>query len=100
MAKPFYAEYVNHMLRHYLRHPNELTGKNEIEFKNWTITKEIVLSKSQEEQDLLTDIYSRGTLSVYESVKEVEKERNIPANDIFALINRIAQEIAKARELI
>lgn len=97
----YYDEYVNHMIRFYVRHCDEtdLKFKKEIDEKNWWIVKKILDDLPEKDKNVIIKVYElRDTLS--DNVYAVSKELGISQDVIWTIISKLSKKIAKERELI
>lgn len=97
----FYSEYVNHMLRLYVRHRR--TPENELKKRadviNWETVKEVLDDLDKYDRNVIIKIYEkRDTIS--DNVLEVSKELNLHQDIIWTLLNKVTKQIAKERGLI
>jgi len=97
--KPFYADYVNHILRFYTRHSDRNGFPSEIDRLNHDAADKVLSSLDYTEKNIIIDIYSRGD-AVSNNIQYVAAMRGMDPKTIWALICRITNEIAKERKLI
>ncbi len=97
----YYSEYVNHMLRFYVRHrqikENELEKK--IDLKNWNIVKMVLDDLKEKDRNVIIKVYEKQD-SIPNNILETSKELGIRQNVIWTLLNKVCRKIAKERELI
>lgn len=104
MPRPYYAEYVNHMMRFYatgfVKSPTKKQQfRSEVDRKNWTICESIMLRYEERERNILLTIYSRSD-TLGDNIYELAKELHIDQSEIWQLVTDITRRIAKARGLI
>jgi hypothetical protein len=97
--KTFYAEYVNHILRYYTRNPGQDRFRSEADKLNHIAAERVFEKLSEKEKALLTDVYARND-PVPDSVCEVAGERGMDQDEIWTLIGKTSNKIAKGRKLI
>lgn len=98
MSKPFYADYVNHMLSFYAKHllPN---FKNAVDKMNWESVHTVLQKFPDSDQYAIIKIYKKhDTLSdnIYSAAQEIKIDQDI----LWNLIARVTTMIAKERKLI
>lgn len=85
--KPFYADYVNHMMRVYFR-------VYEPEDVNWVCVHRVLEEETPEVKELLKKLYSSG------KVEEKIKELNVDPTYAYKKIAIISRKIARERGLL
>lgn len=94
----YYSSYVNHMMRLYYK----TDGKNlrtDINKLNYDIAKRVIESFPTYEQAILTDILLPDR-PIQKNVKIVSIEYDLPEDEVWDLLNRVTDKIAKERGLI
>ena len=100
MPKPFYADYVNHILRFYFRWDNSKTFRNEVDEQNYKAADEIVRTLQTSEREILTTIYKSDSINVAENVVIATSIHKRDVSEIWSLLSTITSKIAKERRLI
>lgn len=99
MTKPFYSDYVRHMLRFYTRNPNIEHFKSDVDNDNWYSCYEIFDQYSGRDKDILTYVYScYDTLP--DNVYEMSKKYDINQNIIWDMLKDVEKKIAIRRGLL
>ena len=104
MAKPFYADYVNHMLRFYARNVRSedvmrLKFKSEVDKLNWRSVNRVLHKLPERDKDIIIEVFGRGD-TLADNIYEVSKELAINQDVIWTLVSKVTYKIAKDRRLI
>lgn len=104
MARPFYADYINHMLRFYARtvrsgDVERLTFKSEVDKLNWHAVNQVLHNLPEQDKDIIIEVFSRGD-TLADNIYEVSKELGINQDVIWTLLSKVTKKIAKDRRLI
>ena len=97
--KTFYADYVNHILRFYTRHSKRDGFKSEADKLNYNAAKKVFAKLTEQEQVMLIDVYHRND-TMADNVYEVAKARGINQDELWTLISKVSNRIARERKLI
>lgn len=97
MTKPYYADYINRMLRFYSRKgPVYKTNIDEINYK---CVDKVLGKLNPSDKELIIDIYKRGD-TLADNIYQVSKEKNINQEKLWTIVNKISKAIARERRLI
>ena len=104
MGKPFYANYVNHMLRFYARTVRSgdvmrLIFKSEIDELNWLSVIKVLYKLPERDKDIIIEVFGRGD-TLADNIYEVSKELGVNQDTIWSLVSKVTKKIAKERGLI
>ncbi len=104
MVKPFYADYVNHMLRFYARSVRSgnvvrLKFKSEVDKWNWRSVNRVLHKLPERDKDIIIEVFGRGD-TLADNIYEVSKELVIDQDVIWTLVSKVTNKIAKDRRLI
>ena len=104
MAKPFYADYINHMLRFYARNVQSgnvvrLKFKSEVDKLNWRSVNRVLHNLPERDRDIIIEVFARGD-TLADNIYEVSKELVINQDVIWTLVSKVTNRIAKDRRLI
>jgi hypothetical protein len=104
MAKPFYADYINHMLRFYARNVQSgnvvrLKFKSEVDKLNWRSVNRVLHNLPERDRDIIIEVFARGD-TLADNIYEVSKELVINQDIIWTLVSKVTNKIAKDRRLI
>lgn len=104
MAKPFYADYINHMLRFYARNVQSgdvvrLKFKSEVDKLNWRSVNRVLHNLPERDKDIIIEVFGRGD-TLADNIYEVSKELVINQDIVWTLVSKVTNKIAKDRKLI
>ena len=99
MSRAFYSDYVRHCLRFYTRHESPKFFRTESDKLNWNACDEVFKTLSDDEKELLYEIY-RSADTLADNIYVTSESRDIPQEDIWSLIARIENRIAKKRGIL
>ena len=104
MAKRFYTDYINHMLRFYARNVRSgdvvrLKFKSEVDKLNWRSVNRVLHNLPERDKDIIIEVFGRGD-TLADNIYEVRKELAINQDVIWTLVSKVTNKIAKARRLI
>lgn len=100
--RPYYADYVNHMLRHYCRHPegcDESAGYSDRE--NWKACDTVLRRLKDSDREVLTEIYKTigGDRPIIAAVQTVAEKTGRGTQSIHDLIRAASLMIKEERGL-
>lgn len=100
--KPFFYDYVCHMLRFYSAYRSDLTRPyftTEVDEMNWEACDAVMSKIQPPEHDMLLEIYrSREPLST--TVSALAEKYQMTQSQVWTLVKRTERAIAKKRGLI
>lgn len=104
MAKPFYADYVNHMLRFYARNAQSgdvmrLKFTSEVDELNWRSVDRVLHNLPELDKYIIIEVFGRGD-TLADNIYEVSKEVVINQDVIWTMLSKITYQIAKERGLV
>ncbi len=98
----YYAEYVDHMLRHYSRTRNadedELHGH--VDAQNWAACRDALNRWKETDRTVIIRVFCTVKSRTDDAVRAVAEEMRMPYGQVFALVRRARKEIARERGLI
>lgn len=98
MTKPHYADYVNHMIRYYVRTP-EKRFRNEADEQNLKVVEKVLDNLRVRDRNLLVEVFKRNdTLS--DNIYEVSKLEGVDQDILWTLLSKVTREVARERVLI
>ena len=101
-AKPFYADYVNRLLRWYCRAKEkgkEVKLESALDRKNWNAVAKVMEGLKDENRSAIMGVYcKRDTMgdNVYLTALELGWEQD----KLWALIGQVSRDVAKERGLV
>ena len=100
MNRPFYSDYVRHMMRFYTRTANiKPTFKTEVDRINWHTCEEVMKGYPEVERESFFAIYS-GFDTLTNEVFEVAQVRSVKASVVWDAMKEFERKVAKRRGLI
>lgn len=96
MAKPFYADYINHCLRFYVRNEN---FNNDIDKQKWVAVDRVLRKLPEEDRSIIMEVYS-GEAPLLDNVKRTSKNFEVSETTVWTLISKVTKQIAKERRMI
>lgn len=97
--KPYYSDYVRHMMRFYVRYPDLTRFNTETDRLNHSACKKIIGTYGKINQAILCDIFSSGD-TLADSIYQVSLKANINQDKVWALVCDAEKKIAAERGLI
>lgn len=100
MSKPFYSDYVRHMMRFYSRTKDTLPHrKSDADQQNWLSCCKVIDSYSDRDKDILVSVYG-GYDTLADNVYEVAKKYHMNQNIIWDMMKELERRVAKQRGLV
>lgn len=104
MAKRFYTDYINHMLRFYARTVRSgyvmgLKFTSEVDKLNWRSVNRVLHNLPERDRDIIIEVFGRGD-TLADNIYEVSKELAINQDIVWTLVSKVTNKIAKDRRLI
>ena len=99
MTRPFYSEYVRHMLRFYTRNLSCYHFKSNVDLTNWNVCHEVLEPYSNRDKDILIYVYSNFD-TLPDNVYNISIAHNIHQNIVWDLMKEFELKIAKKRGLL
>lgn len=100
MAKPYYAEYVNHILRFYFRYDRTRGFKNDVDKTNYMSADRVIQKLSDNDVKVLTTVFQQDNPNLVDNVVLTAKKFREDPTKIWSLISSITTKIAKERKLL
>ena len=101
-AKPFYADYVNRLMRWYCRameEGKEVNLESALDRENWNAVAKVVERLNEDNKRAIMGVYcKRDTMAdnVYLTALELDWEQD----KLWALVGRVSRDVAKERRLV
>lgn len=101
MSKPFYADYVNRMLRFYARKVciERAIIINPVDINNCLCVAKVLDALLEKDRDVIIEVYRRGD-TLADNIYWVAKELKVKQDMIWTLVSKVTKRIAKERGLI
>ena len=99
MIRPFYSEYVRHMLRFYTRNLSCYHFKSNVDLTNWNVCQEVLDQYSDLDKDILTYVYSSFD-TLPDNVYKISIAHNINQNIVWDMMKDVERKIAIRRGLL
>lgn len=99
MTKPFYSDYVRHMLRFYTRNLSITDFKSDVDNNNWYACYEVFEQYSERDKDILTYVYSSYD-TLPDNVYKISLAHNINQNIVWDMLKDVERKIAIRRGLL
>ena len=102
MSKPYYSEYVNHILRFYVsvEGRERKTIPHGADQLNYDAADKVLRTLGETDRAILREVFAPSHDSLLYRVIDVAQSRKIPSSDIWTLISRVSRRIAEERNLI
>ena len=101
-AKPFYADYVNRLMRWYCRaveEEREVSLDSALDRENWEAVENVMGKLKEEDKCAIMGVYcKRDTMgdNVYLTALELDWKQD----KLWALVGRVSRQVAKERGLV
>lgn len=99
MNRPFYSDYVRHMLRFYTRNLSITQFKSDVDNDNWYSCHEVLDQYSSRDKDILVYVYSSYD-TLPDNVYNISIAHNIHQNTIWDMMKEFERKIALRRGLL
>lgn len=100
MSRPYYAEYVNHILRFYFRYDPCKGFKNDVDKTNYISADRVIQKLSDTEQKVLTTIYQQDNVNIVDNIVVASKQFKEDPTKIWSLVSATTTKVAKERKLL
>jgi len=101
-AKPFYADYVNRLMRWYCRAQEagkEVNLESALDRKNWEAVAKVVEKLDEEDKCAIMGVYcKRDTMA--DNVYSTAFELGWDQDRLWALVSRVTRKVAEERGLV
>ena len=101
-AKPFYADYVNRLMRWYCRamkKGKEVTLKSALDKENWEAVAKVMESLGEEDKCAIIGVYcKRDTMA--DNVYLTALELGWKQDKLWALVSKVTRRVAEERGLV
>lgn len=100
MAKPYYADYVNHMLRFYFRYDRKKGFKNDVDKSNYIAADKVIQHLPENDVEVLRTVYKQDGINLADNVFTAAKEHHKEATNVWSLVCTVTTKVAKERRLL
>jgi len=101
-AKPFYADYVNRLMRWYCRakeEGREVKPESALDRENWDAVERAMGKLNEEEKCAIMGVYcKRDTMA--DNIYLTSIELDWKQDRLWALVGRVSRDVAKERRLV
>ena len=101
-AKPFYADYVNRLMRWYCRakeEGKEVNLESALDRENWNAVAKVVERLNEENRCAIMKVYCKRDTMV-DNVRLTAVELGWEQDRLWALVSRVTRRVAKERGLV
>lgn len=100
MAKTYYADYVNHILRFYFRYSPNKGFKNEVDKSNYIAADRVIRRLSHNDIELLSFVFKQDSNILADNIYAAATRYSQEPVKIWSLISTTTTKIAKERKLL
>lgn len=101
-AKPFYADYVNRLMRWYCRakeEGKEVNLESALDRENWNAVAKVVERLNEENRCAIMKVYCKRDTMV-DNVRLTAVELGWEQDRLWALVSRVTRKVAEERRLV
>lgn len=98
--KPYYADYVNHILRFYFRYNRSKGFKNDVDKSNYIAADKVIQRLPNDERDILSDVFCGNKETLGENVQTAADRYGVDTKTVWSIISTTTVKIAKERRLL
>ena len=99
MIKPYYTDYVRHMLRFYSRYLHSKSFRTEVDRQNWNACHKVIEGYSPRDKDILTFVYGEMD-TIADNVFAISKKFKINQSIVWDMMSKLEKEVAIERGLV
>lgn len=100
MSKPYYADYVNHILRFYFRYDCSKGFKNDVDKTNYLAADKVIRKLSDTDRQIMCTIFNLDGVNVADNIMVVAKRFHEDHKALWSLVSTTTAKIAKERKLL
>lgn len=100
IKKPYYTEYVNHMLRFFVRNMERTEFKNDVDERNWLACYDVMASMPDDDYELVVAVFKDRYETMLDAVVGAANKFDIPVAKVWAVLNATSTKVARAAKLI
>ena len=101
-AKPFYADYVNRLMRWYCRameEGKEVNLESALDRENWNAVAKVVERLNEENRHAIMKVYCKRD-NIVDSVRLTAVEIGWDQNKLWTLVSKVTRKVAEERGLV
>ena len=101
-AKPFYADYVNRLMRWYCRameEGKEVNLESSLDRENWNAVAKVMEKLNEENRCAIMKVYCKRD-NIVDSVRLTAVELGWDQNKLWALVSKVTRKVAEERGLV
>lgn len=101
-AKPFYADYVNRLMRWYCRameEGKEVNLESALDRENWNAVAKVVERLNEENRCAIMKVYCKRE-TIVDSVRLTALELGWDQNRLWVLVSKVTRRVAEERGLV
>lgn len=102
MSRPYYSEYVRHVLRFYTRserNPDTMHYRSDVDKRNWLACHSVFKTYSDKDVDVFVSVYS-GYDTLPDEVYNASKKAGINQNIIWDMMKDLERKVARKCKLL
>lgn len=99
MAKPYYADYVNHILRFYFRYNRNKGFKNDVDKSNYIAADKVIQRLTNIERNIISDVFTNERSMVI-IIPLISQKYAMCECDVWDILSTVQKRIAVKRGLI
>lgn len=96
----YYSDYADHMLRFYCRYPDKQAQWGMAEKSNWTACHDVLRGLSEDDTNIITNIYKNASRSLSEAVNGTSMRMGFSPSYAWKLIWSVRKAVAERRNLL
>jgi predicted N-acetyltransferase YhbS len=101
-AKPFYADYVNRLMRWYCRakeQGKEVNLESALDRENWNAVAKVMEKLNEENRCAIMKVYCKRD-NIVDSVRLTAVELGWDQNKLWVLVSKVTRKVAEERRLV
>jgi len=100
MAKPYYADYVNHILRFYFRYNRNKGFKNDVDKTNYIAADKVIQRLPDNDREVLSTVFRQDGINLAENINIAATQHGEDPAKIWSLVSMTTSKVAKERRLL
>lgn len=99
MNRPFYSDFVRHIMRFYSRNLSQPRFRTEADKNNWFACSAVVKTYSEIDREILISVYG-GYDTLADNVYEAAETYSVSQNIIWSMMKEFERKVGKRRGLM